>query len=118
MFICLFIVLFGIYIEMLTETGGAANVMPSWQYRKYMVDNADIIRAINSKINTDPGQSVSPIIDSDHRPPYLYTSIYDRHATPGIPNNEVRERFLNAMQSQVVPPTVRSVSDMRKICGV
>ena len=103
---------------MLTETGGAANVMPSWQYRKYMVDNADIIRAINSKINTDPGQSASPIIDSDHRPPYLYTSIYDRQAIPGIPNNEVRERFLNAMQSHVESAPVRSVSDMRKICGV
>ncbi len=104
---------------MLTETGGAANVMPSWQYRKYMVDNADIIRAINSKINTDPGgQSVSPIIDSNHRPPYLYTSIYDRYATPGIPNNEVRERFVEAMQRQAEPSPIRTVSDMRKICGV
>lgn len=102
---------------MLTETGGAANVMPSWQYRKYMVDNADAIRAINYKINTVLEQPRAPIIDSDHRPPYLYTSIYDRQEIPGIPNNEVRERFLEAMQRQAEQSPIRTVSDMRKICG-
>lgn len=105
---------------MITETGGSANVMPSWKYRKYMVDNADTIRAINFNINIDPQDRGKPNQYSvgDHRPPYLHTSIYDKQEIPGIPNNVVRDRFSEAMASQVGQPPIRSVSDMRKICGV
>jgi hypothetical protein len=83
-------------------------IRTSWQYRKYMTDNADAIRAHNLR---DAGGGASPShpnvtkqgggggfasttwgrgeplqVDWQTHTPYLYTSIADRHIVPGVTN--------------------------------
>lgn len=84
----------------------ASNIIPSWKYRKYMVDNADNLRTRNFYANvaesaTSPtavNTATQHLVSWDTHTPHIYTSVHDNTTIPGIPNNEIRGRFLSTTE--------------------
>jgi hypothetical protein len=94
----------------------AMNVIPSWKYRKYMIDNADKIRAQSRHLTDSSTPDGLHQLDSTRNQvtwnthtPYIYTSVHDNTSIPGIPNNEVRGRFLSTMEVRLRHATTSSV---------
>lgn len=95
----------------------ALNVIPSWKYRKYIVDNADKIRTHNFYANVaenSPSTAVNNTstqnqVTWETHTPYIYTSVHDNTSIPGIPNNENRGRFLSATEVRLRHATASSI---------
>ena len=104
----------------------SAGIQSSWQYRKYITDHADAIRAHNlrdagfSMVGDSFNPASTALFSSGDQPlnsccpakvtwqthtPYLYTSIADRQVIPGVttaphhPLNPTRDQFISNMDS-------------------
>ena len=79
------------------------NITNSWQYRQYMINNANVIREYNhnesckemgcSK-NSDYFKLQGNEIKDTHNPPYRFTTPYDKTTPKGFTNSDLKDKYL------------------------
>jgi len=78
------------------------NLKSNWQYRKYMMDNADVIREYNAReAYTDVGyyepyqDNNGQAVPTSTNKPYMYTSFSDNSKPIGYQTSDLKQLYLS-----------------------
>jgi len=77
------------------------NIATNWQYRKYLVQNADqIIKLNQQEACNDCGCCNVPHSEKSSNTPYTYKSCVDNSTPFGYENSDLKNTYLTAQQLQ------------------
>jgi hypothetical protein len=88
-----------------------AGITSNWQYRKYLVENAETIIKNNQVAACDECCSIpvmQPISGNQQNSPYLYQSCSDNSQPFGYENSDLKNLYISnyQLQSRMVTPVI------------